>query len=109
MTLVTVTLEASSQHDTHKCSVDPSVVVNPPAIQYFKGVTYDAFTLKLKQPEDNREKQITEFIVKVLSSKQYPNPPICSEHKARQFAKTHVAEMLRKLKHTTKTTLRINI
>ncbi|MDD5649793.1 MAG: hypothetical protein PHF86_05135 [Candidatus Nanoarchaeia archaeon] len=107
MKTITITIEASSPQDTHKCTVDPSVVVNPPAIQYFKGIEYALFGKK--QPRDDRKTEIIKHIVTCLSSKDYPNPPICSERKARKLANEHVGSLLEKLKHTTKTTTRVNV
>jgi len=81
---IRITIEALSLFATHKCTVSPSVAVNPPASQYFKGIdeSFPSRTII-----DNRFEEITGFVVRMLSSKEYPNPPVCSKAKAEMIAK----------------------
>lgn len=97
--MITITIEAQSPEDCHKCTVVPSVAVNPPAVQYFKGVTKDFFSNKIV---DNREKQISGFVVQMLSSEDYPNPQICSKTKAKAIAR-FIPKLLDNLQHSQKT------
>jgi hypothetical protein len=77
--------------------VTPSVVVNPPAIQYFKGVDHDWVGGGFKDT-DNRFLQMKENVILVLSSKEYPNPPICSKALAGRIADRLIPGMLKKIK-----------
>ena len=95
-----ITIEAISPTDYHKCIVSPSVAVNPPAFQYFKGVNKNFISDTIT---DNRKEQISNFIITMLSSKNYPNPPICSVTKAKQIVKC-VPELLNNLKYCKRTT-----
>jgi len=101
---ITITIEAKDPYSTHKCIITPSVAVNPPAFQYFKGIQKDfCFASPRKTEEiDERLKEITSFIVIMLSSKDYPNPPICSEKEAISLAQKHVPSLLNKIKHCQK-------
>jgi hypothetical protein len=99
--IISITLEALSPSEQHKCTVIPSVAVNPPAIQYFKGLEKVFFTDTIK---DNRKEQISSFVITMLSSKDYPNPQICSKTKAKEIAKC-IPRLIENLRHTKKTTV----
>jgi len=101
MKKITITIEARSLFDTHKCIVSPSVAVNPPAIQYFKGIDKSFPSGNIT---DNRLKQISEFIIQMLSSKEYPNPPVCSKLKSEMIAKKYVKVLLHNLRYCKKST-----
>jgi hypothetical protein len=107
MKTITIIIEALSPYDIHKCTVTPSVVVNPPAIQYFRGIGHVLFFTD--REKDNRKEEITDFILKCLSSKEYSNPPICSKRKAEKSVINRLPSALLNLKYTTKTTIKINI
>jgi len=98
--MITITIEANSQTDYHKCIVSPSVAVNPPAIQYFKGINknFPSGTIT-----DNRKEQIADFIITMLSSKKYPNPQICSKKKAKEISEC-IPKLLENLRHCQRTT-----
>jgi hypothetical protein len=96
MTTITIKIFALSKHDHHKVTVDPSVAVNPPAFQYFSGVKLD-WTNGQFNLTDYRFKQIKDFVVTMLSSKEYPNPVICSKKKATEFADKYLPLMLKKI------------
>jgi hypothetical protein len=91
---ITIIVEADSPERHHKCTITPSVAVNPPATQYFKGIS----------SEDNRLEQMTSFVITMLSSKEYPNPPICSERTAKKIALEILPVLLKNLKYCKKST-----
>jgi hypothetical protein len=100
MRKIAITIESQSLFDTHKCTVSPSVAVNPPAVQYFKGVDKNVLTGSVT---DNRLEQISKFIIQMLSSKEYPNPPICSIAESEPVTK-YVQTLLHNLKYCKQST-----
>ena len=95
---INLSVSAFSSFDIHKLTISPSVAVNPPAIQYFKGVVRDWTNGNFKN-DDNRFAQMKENIVTMLSSDEYPNPPICSKRTASKIADKLLPKMLRKIKN----------
>ena len=95
--LITVKISAQNNFDSHKMTVEPSVVVNPPAIQYFKGINHD-YRNNDWVNTDNREKEMKEHLIDVLSSDKYPNPQVCSKDTAIKVAKM-IPVLLKKIKH----------
>jgi hypothetical protein len=102
---ITITIEASTPSSHHKIIVTPSVAVNPPAFQYYKGIqtVFNFHDLSKKEkPIDNRLIEMIGFIVLMLSSTEYPNPQICSKTKATKIAKLYLPNLLKKLKNCEK-------
>lgn len=93
---VTITISALSKWDIHKLTITPSVAVNPPAIQYFTGVQRNLYSNTLI---DNRFLQMKSDVITMLSSDEYPNPPICLKRKATIIANKVLPKLLKKIKN----------
>jgi len=107
MQSITITIEAKNREFHHKITLFPSVAVNPPAIGYYSGVKKSWAGQFIET--DNRLESFTDFIVTMLSSDKYPNPPICSRRKASQIAKQNLPKLIKNLKHTKRTSVSILI
>jgi len=101
MRKITISIEAQSLYDIHKCVVSPSVAVNPPASQYFKGTDKNPLTGSVT---DFRMEQISRFVLQMLSSKEYPNPPICTKAAIESVVKKYVQTLLHNLKYCKQST-----
>lgn len=96
--VIVITIEAADKYSLHKLIVTPSVVVNPPAFQYVKGVKRDFdFATKQMGEIDERLELLIPEVVNMLSSKTYPNSPICCERRAKQIARKYLPELLKKI------------
>jgi hypothetical protein len=89
---ITITIWAQDKHCQHKVTVEPSVVVNTPAFQYFAGVN------RMEGRPDIRELEMTKFILTMLASKSYQNPPVCTIRQACQVANKCLPVLLKKIK-----------
>jgi len=85
---VTVTISAQNKYCQHKVTIEPSVA---PALQYFCGVS------QMEKGTDNRELQMTKFVLTMLASKDYQNPPICTIRQAQKVASC-IPVLLKKIK-----------
>lgn len=97
---ITFSIFAHDKYDSHKCVIDPSVAVNPPAFQYFSGVkqNYQFMNDDGKATEtDNRFKEMVGWVELMLASEEYPTPSICSRTTAKRTAKIIVRQMLNEL------------
>jgi len=47
---------------------------------------------------NNRLQQISGFVIQMLSSKEYSNPPVCSKTKASLITKEYIPILLKNLK-----------
>jgi len=98
MPIITIKIFTLSKNDHHKVTIDPSVAVNPPAFQYFSGIILDWNNAQNKRTEtDNRFEMMKFFVIRMLSSKEYPNPQICSKRKATKIANKYLPIMLKKI------------
>ena len=93
---VEITISTPHLFDIHKVTVSPSVAVNPPAIQYFRGIDHDYVNGNFSNI-DRRLPQIKDFILTMLSSEDYPNEPICNRYIAEKIADKLLPKMLKKI------------
>lgn len=100
MKTIRISVEAPSPYDHHKLIITPSVAVNPPGIQFFKGINHEWTGGKLIE-HDNRVEQMSAFIITMLSSKDYPNAPITTKATATKIAKTYLPGLIENIKYTT--------
>jgi len=106
MTTITLTLSAQNKYSIHKLTLTPSVAVNPPAIQYFHGMGYSGYYAA----SDYRFIQMKDWVIQMLSSKDYPNSPICSIKRAITIANKLLPILLKRVKNkdiTTSTKIKI--
>jgi len=96
-TTVTISISTLNLFDIHKLTITPSVVVNPPAVQYFKGVEHDWINGNWKNT-DNRFPQMKDHTITMLSSDDYPNSPICSKKVAAKIADNVIPKLLKQIK-----------
>ena len=97
---ITITISALSRELTHKLTITPSVAVNPPAIQYFKGVQWEPFKRNDRitiDCLDNRFEQMKNHVVIMLSSIEYPNPEICTKEQAENVANNLLFKILKQM------------